>query len=406
MKKIFLISILILLCAIAIKGFMYAEDLKAGTAPEGMSGAEAELRSSMRTLWESRAILLRAYIVSAMNDSKDADDAKDKLLKNAGDLGDTIKPYYGGWASGILTGYLKTDVRLTEKVIKAVKEGREEALELIVKARKEALDLTETAKAEAIVVTDKAEEEALDLTAKAVKEAPEPTDEGNKEDPDPAEKAKEEALKLTDKAKEEALDLADTAKAEAIKLNEKGNKEALAMTEKAREKALDLTETAKKKAMVMTEKAKDKALGLAEKDNKEVKAAAMDLVKKAKEIAMDLVKKAREIAMDLTEKARKEALRRDKEARREALELAKKKWYENARGLASFFAIPHNQTKKDLTDMLYKHLDLTWGGIEAILTKDKAKELDYYERDRAHMIMFSDVLVDGLVKQFPSRFKE
>ena len=74
--------------------------------------------------------------------------------------------------------------------------------------------------------------------------------------------------------------------------------------------------------------------------------------------------------------------------------------------MAGFFAIPHNQTKKDLTDMLCKHLDLTWGEIEAILTKDEKKDLDYYEKDRAHMVMFSDILVDGLIKQFPNRFKD
>jgi len=61
---------------------------------------------------------------------------------------------------------------------------------------------------------------------------------------------------------------------------------------------------------------------------------------------------------------------------------------------------------KDLTDILYKHLDLVWGEIESILNKDKVKELEYYEQDKAHMLMFSDMLVDGLVKQFPKKFEE
>jgi hypothetical protein len=59
---------------------------------------------------------------------------------------------------------------------------------------------------------------------------------------------------------------------------------------------------------------------------------------------------------------------------------------------------------EELTDMLYKHLDLTWGEIQAILDKDEAKDLEYYEEDKAHMVMFSDMLVDGLVKQFPKKF--
>ena len=115
----------------------------------------------------------------------------------------------------------------------------------------------------------------------------------------------------------------------------------------------------------------------------------------AQKIARDLIERARGMARDMAQKANKEALER-----------AKERWYENARSLAGFFAIPHNQTKKDLTDMLCKHLDLTWGEIEAILAKDAEKDLDYYEKDRAHMVMFSNVLTDGLIKQFPDRFKE
>ena len=105
MKKIFLIVTLILVCVAAIGGFKHGQDIKAKVAakimpePEKvaakvMSKSETELRSSMRTLWESRATLLRAYIVSAMSDSKDTNEARDKLLKNAGDLGNSINPYY------------------------------------------------------------------------------------------------------------------------------------------------------------------------------------------------------------------------------------------------------------------------------------------------------------------------
>jgi len=163
----------------------------------------------------------------------------------------------------------------------------------------------------------------------------------------------------------------------------------LDMTEKAKEKALDMTEKANKEAPDLAEKARETAMGL---------------IQKAKETARDLIQKAKKIALDLTEKAKKEALERAEKAKKEALELAKKKWYENARSLAGFFAIPHNQSKKDLEDMLCKHLDLTWGEIDAILKKDEKKDLDYYEKDKAHMIMFSDVLTDGLVKQFPGKF--
>ncbi len=226
MKKIFLIMIFILICVAAVGGFQYAKYMKTKVSakvvskPEKvaarvMSKSETELRSSMRILWESRATLLRAYIVSEINNRRDTDEAKDKLLKNARDLGASIQPYYGYFARSILTGFLKNDVSLTAKVIKSAKLGKKADLDW-------------------------------------------------------------------------------------------------------------------------------------NKDN----------------------------------------------------------WYSNAFLLAGFFAITHNQTKEDLKNMLYKHLDLTMGEIEAMLEKDEAKDLKYYEKDRAHMLMFSDVLVDGLVKQFPERFKE
>jgi hypothetical protein len=169
----------------------------------------------MRALWELRATLLRSYLISAMNDSKNAGEDRDKLLKNAGNLGASIRPYYGYFAGGILAGLLKKDVLLTGKVIKAAKIG-------------------------------------------------------NKKD----------------------------------------------------------------------------------------------------------------------------------------LDWERNSWYANAFAVAGFFAIPHNQTMKDLTAMFYKHLDLTLGEIEAMLKKEKAKDLEYYAKDKAHMLMVSDVLVDGLVKQMPERFKE
>lgn len=420
MRKIFLISILALLCAIAIIGFprskVTAKDL---SNPEEVSGkdipkSEAKLRSAMKTLWESRAILLRAYIVSAMNDSKDAAEAKDNLIKNAGDLGNSIKPYYGGLASGMLAGFLKKDVSLTEKVIETAKAGDKEALDLAKKAKEEALDLTKKAKEEALNLTEKAKEEALDLTKKA-KEDPSGglMEKSKEESTDVARKANTEALGLTEKAKEEALNLTEKAKEIAIKLTQKDNEEPLYLTEKAKGDALNLTEKAKGKATDLTERAKEKALVLTEEGNKETtelvnkdKDKAMGLIEKARGIAMDLIKKANAMALDITEKARIRALVRAKKVREEALEIAKRRWYGNARDLAGFFAIPHNQTKKDLTDMLYKHLDLTWGEIQSIIENDKIKDLGYYEKDRAHMLMFSDVLVDGLIKQFPEKFKE
>jgi len=215
MKNIIIISILIMFNGASIIGVTCAEDTKAVMPDRVISKSEVELRLTMRKLWESNTTLMRNYIVAEIKDHKDVEEAREKLLKNAGDLGVSIQPYYGYWARAALTGFLKKDVALTSEVIKAAKRG-------------------------------------------------------------------------------------------------------------------------KKKDM----------------------------------------------------------------------DWAKKKWYANAFLLAGFLSIPNNQDMKDLKDMLYKHLDLVMGEIEAMLGEDGAKDLDYYERDRAHMLMFSDVLTDGIIEQFPYKFKE
>jgi hypothetical protein len=210
-------SVVTILGAPSVKGIVQdsAKNINLKITSKVISGSEVGLKRNMRALWESRATLLRGYIICAINDSNDLLEAKNRLLNNASDLGASIKPYYGYFAGGILTGFLKKDVELTEKFIKRSKTG-------------------------------------------------------NKKD----------------------------------------------------------------------------------------------------------------------------------------IDWTRKELHSNASMLAGFFAIPKNQTIEELKGMLYKHLDLTIGEIEAILNKDGTNDLDYYEKDRTHMLMFSDVLTAGIVRQFPDKFKE
>ena len=130
--------------------------MNAKTDGKIMSKSEVELRMSMRKLWESRAVLLRDYIVKEIEGSKDAKEAKNRLLENAGDLGSSIKPYYGSLAKIFLTGYLKKDVKFTEQVIKATKKVNKKALALPEKDNKEALALTDKVKGTALNLVDMA----------------------------------------------------------------------------------------------------------------------------------------------------------------------------------------------------------------------------------------------------------
>ncbi|NJD62884.1 MAG: acetylglutamate kinase [Deltaproteobacteria bacterium] len=81
------------------------------------------------------------------------------------------------------------------------------------------------------------------------------------------------------------------------------------------------------------------------------------------------------------------------------------RWYANADDIAAFLSGANpNWKKADLTEMLYKHLDYTTTEVVSRLKKDWAADINAYDLGHAHMLMFSDALTDGIVKQFPKKF--
>ncbi len=90
----------------------------------------------------------------------------------------------------------------------------------------------------------------------------------------------------------------------------------------------------------------------------------------------------------------------------EELTKAQAKWNANADDIAVFLSGANpNWPKKDLTDMLYKHLEFTTGEVVSRLHKDWIADISFYDKGHMHMLMFADMLTDGLVKQFPDKFK-
>jgi hypothetical protein len=83
-----------------------------------------------------------------------------------------------------------------------------------------------------------------------------------------------------------------------------------------------------------------------------------------------------------------------------------KKWSANGKDIAAFLsgANPH-WPKKDLEHMLQTHLDLTTGEVVGRLKKDWAADIKSYDEGHAHMLMFADMLADGIAEQFPAKFK-
>lgn len=90
-----------------------------------------------------------------------------------------------------------------------------------------------------------------------------------------------------------------------------------------------------------------------------------------------------------------------------ALKTSQQKWKDNADELATFLssANPNNWTKQDIQSMLYTHLDLTTGEVVSRLNKDWKKDIAYFDKGEKHMLMFSDMLSDGIEKQFSNKFK-
>lgn len=83
-----------------------------------------------------------------------------------------------------------------------------------------------------------------------------------------------------------------------------------------------------------------------------------------------------------------------------------KLWYENADDIAKFLSSANpNYSYETLRDMLHKHLQFVTDQVVARLNKDWNADVTAYDKGENHMIMFADVLTDGIIKQFPQKFK-
>ena len=95
-----------------------------------------------------------------------------------------------------------------------------------------------------------------------------------------------------------------------------------------------------------------------------------------------------------------------KAGNKDELDKNNKLWYENADKIADYLSsINPNYSKTTLRDMLHKHLQLVTDQVVARLNKDWKTDIEVYDKGEDHMIMFADVLTDGIIKEFPNKFK-
>jgi len=100
-----------------------------------------------------------------------------------------------------------------------------------------------------------------------------------------------------------------------------------------------------------------------------------------------------------------EVVKAAKAGDKDPLAAAQKKWSANGKDIAAFLSAANTHwPKKDLEEMLQKHLDLTTEEVVGRLTKNWEADIEAYDDGHAHMLMFADLLTNGIVKQFPNKF--
>jgi len=96
-----------------------------------------------------------------------------------------------------------------------------------------------------------------------------------------------------------------------------------------------------------------------------------------------------------------------KAGQKKQLAAAQRKWSANGKEIAAFLSRANpNWRKKNLEEMLQKHLDLTSAEVVGRLNKDWVADIQAYDDGHTHMLMFADTLTDGITKQFPGKFRK
>ena len=86
---------------------------------------------------------------------------------------------------------------------------------------------------------------------------------------------------------------------------------------------------------------------------------------------------------------------------------ANRRWLANADQIADFLnkANPKNWPDADMRRMMHDHLSLTTNEAVARLHGDWAGDVKAYDAVHQQILMMADMLSDGIIKQFPEKFK-
>jgi hypothetical protein len=90
-----------------------------------------------------------------------------------------------------------------------------------------------------------------------------------------------------------------------------------------------------------------------------------------------------------------------------ALAAAKTAWFANGREVADFLSAANrrNWPRATMRHMMRTHLDQTIQEAVAQLTGDYASSVREYDEIEHHILVMADALSDGIIAQFPGRFR-
>jgi hypothetical protein len=87
-------------------------------------------------------------------------------------------------------------------------------------------------------------------------------------------------------------------------------------------------------------------------------------------------------------------------------EATNKKWFVNADEISGFLSKANpNWKMEDMKKMMHDHLTLTTEEAVARLKKDYAADIKAYDKVHDEILLMADMLTDGIIKQFPAKFK-
>ncbi|WP_025783302.1 hypothetical protein [Sporosarcina sp. D27] len=86
---------------------------------------KGSLKSSMRLVWEQHVYWTRMTIISLVFSLPDVNSTTKRLLQNATDMGDLLKPFYGNKIADMYSNLIREHLIIAAELVKAAKVGNQ-----------------------------------------------------------------------------------------------------------------------------------------------------------------------------------------------------------------------------------------------------------------------------------------